>query len=157
MRKAFLFVLIVIVAALATLTGCSSSKTTPATQPVKSTGPTSVVPQEQQVIYNYYKAVNEKRYKDAFNLASGRFKSQYGSLSDFEATYRDFVNSVKVVSLTRLDQFSTGTLIEFRAVYDATYIKPYPAGDGKLPTINTVVPDATNQNRWMIDEISTGP
>jgi hypothetical protein len=90
-------------------------------------------------------------------MTSNDFKSHYASFSAFEASYRDYVSSVKVLSLTRLDQSSTNQRIEYQTVYGATYIKPYPAGSGQLPTINIVVPDTVNPNHWLLDEIGMGP
>jgi len=130
----------------------TSQNTVPQTSPQGK-----IIPQEQLVIYDYYNAINAKNYQDAYNLTSDAFKSHYKSFSEFEASYRDYVSSVSVVSLTRLDQFSTNQRIEYQAVYDAKYIKPYPAGSGKLPPINVVVPDTVNANHWVIDEIGTGP
>jgi hypothetical protein len=157
-------VLVVVALAALLVTGCGKQKTTnTTTTPVKkTTTPASspqgqVVPQEELVIYNYYDAINDKRYQDAYNLTSDAFKSHYTSFSAFEASYRDYVSSVAVVSLTRLDQFSTNQRIEYQAVYDAKYIKPYPGGGGTLPTVNVVVPDTVNENHWTLDEIGTGP
>jgi len=153
---------LVLVAALAS--GCGKSKstsktTTPGTtKTAPSTTPQSqVVPKDQQVIYSYYGYINDKHYQAAYDLTSDGFKSHYASFAAFEASYRDYVSSVKVVSLTRLDQFSTNQRIEYQAVYDATYIKPYPGGGGVLPPINVVVPDTVNANHWLLDEIGTGP
>jgi hypothetical protein len=156
-------VLLALVAALAS--GCGKQKSTKnATAPVtKKTAPsttpgqTQPIPKDQQVVYDYYNAINEKRYQAAFDLTSNDFKSHYASFAAFEASYQDYVSSVKVVSLMRLDQFSTNQRIEYQAVYDATYIKPYPAGSGALPPINVVVPDSVNPNHWLLDEIGTGP
>jgi len=103
-------VLVALVAMLAS--GCGKQKSTKnTTAPVVNTAPSTtpqsqVVPQEQQVIYDYYSAINDKRYQDAYNRTSDDFKSHYTSFSEFEASYRQYVSSVKVVSLTRLDQFS---------------------------------------------------
>lgn len=153
---------LVLVAALAS--GCGKQKSAKnTTAPVtKKTAPSTtpqnqVIPKDQQVIYSYYDYINEKHYQAAYDLTSDNFKSHYTSFAEFEASYRDYVSSVKVVSLTRLDQFSTNQRIEYQAVYDATYIKPYPAGSGALPPINVVVPDTVNENHWLLDEIGTGP
>jgi hypothetical protein len=168
MRKAYMIcaVLLLVAVIAVTASGCGTKKattgsTTPlTTQPTTpSSGPsqTNPRPAEEQIVYDYYKAINEKRYQDAFSMTSDRFKSSYASLAAFEASYKDYVESVRVLSLLRLDQFSTPQRIEFDATYDARYIKPYPAGSGKLPPINTVVPDTVNPNHWLLDEIGTGP
>jgi len=155
-------VLLALVALLAS--GCGKQKTTKnTTAPVtKTTTPSTspqgqVIPQEELVIYNYYNAINDKRYQDAYTLTSDAFKSHYTSFAEFEASYSKYVSSVSVVSLTRLNQFSTNQRIEYQAVYDAKYIKSYPGGSGTLPPINVVVPDTVNENHWLLDEIGTGP
>jgi hypothetical protein len=168
MRKKHLFCATLLLVALITilLPGCGTRKTAtkstspPATKPTTpSSGQTQTNPRpaEEQIVYDYYKAINDKRYQDAFAMTSDRFKSSYASFAAFEASYRDYVQSVKVVSLRRLDQFSTPQRIEFDATYDAAYIKPYPAGSGQLPPVNVVVPDAVNPNHWLLDGIGTGP
>jgi hypothetical protein len=152
-----LLVLLALIAAGCGKKTTSKQTSTPATTTPSTTPGNQVKPQDQQVIYDYYNAINGKRYQDAYNLTSDDFKAHYKSFADFEASYRDYVSSVRVVSLTRLDQFSTNQNIEYQAVYDATYIKPYPAGGGTLPTINVVVPDSVNENHWLLNEIGTGP
>ncbi len=156
-ERATIIALALLVVLIALSPGCGKQPTgrSPGAAP-RSSGD-HVVPQEERVIYDYYDAINQKRYQDAYNLTSDDFKAQFPTFSDFEDSYEKYISSVKVVSLTRLDRFSTNQRIEYRAVYDATYLRPYPTGDGKLPPVNVVIPDTVNEDRWLLDKISTEP
>jgi hypothetical protein len=112
---------------------------------------------EEKVVVDYYRAVNDKRYQVAYDLTSANFKSKYGSLADFTAYYRDFINGVQVVFLKKLDQFSTPQRVEFDTNYRAEYIQSNPPTSGYLPPINIVVPDPSHAGKWLLDEIATGP
>jgi hypothetical protein len=154
-------VVVVVLALVALLAaGCGKKSTT--TPVKKNTTPSTtpqnqVIPKDQQVIYDFYNDINTRHFQNAYNLTSNDFRSQYSSFTAFEDSYGDYVKSVKVVSLTRLEGFSTNQRVEYQAVYDATYIKPFPAAGGVLPPINVVVPDSVNENHWLLDKVATGP
>jgi hypothetical protein len=160
MRKmcALSFALVLALLAVVGVTGCDTSTTTPS----KQTSPPSTVATvkhttQEQLIYDYYKAINNKQYETAWAITTANFKSHYPTLADFKASYADYVSSVTAVSVKKLDQFSTPQKEEYETAYDATYIKQYPAGSGYLPTINVLVPDPAHTNKWLLDEIGTGP
>lgn len=160
MRKlcALFFALVLVLLTVAGVTGCGSSTTTPGKQTTPpSTGATVKHTTQEQLIYDYYKAVNDKQYETAWAMTTANFKSHYPALADFQASYADYVSSVEAVSVKKLDQFSTPQKEEYETAYDATYIKQYPAGSGYLPTINVIVPDPAHAGKWLLDEIGTGP
>lgn len=112
---------------------------------------------EERVVVDYYRAINDKSYQAAYNLTSTNIKSKYGSLADFTAYYRDFITSVEVVYLKKLDQYSTPQKVEFDINYRADYVKSNPPATGYLPPINIVVPDPAHAGKWLLDEIAAGP
>jgi hypothetical protein len=151
-------VLVLVLLTVAGVTGCGTSNTTPSHKTtVPSTGATSKHTAQQQLIYDYYNAINNKHYDLAWAMTTADFKSHYPTLAAFTASYADYVSSVIVVSVKKLDQFSTAQKEEYETAYDATYIKKYPAGSGYLPPINVVVPDPAHAGKWLLDEIGTGP
>lgn len=151
-------VLAVMVLATAVTTGCgTTTTTTPSVHTtVPSTGATIKHTPQEQLIYDYYKAINDKTYETAWAMTTANFKAHRASFAAFQASYADYVKSVKVVSVKKLPEFSTPQREEYDTSYDATYIKLYPAGSGHLPTVNVVVPDPSHPNRWLLDEIGTG-
>jgi hypothetical protein len=112
-------------------------------------------PADEQVLYDYFEAIDEKRYDDAYDLWSE--SGQSASFEEFKASYADYVDSVKVVSVTKLPEFSTPDRETFRVDLDARYIKNYPAGSGEIPMFWVVVPDPDSTGDWLIEAEGTGP
>ena len=160
MRKqcALSFALVLVLLTVVGVTGCGTSATTPSKKTtIPSTGATVKYTTQEQLIYDYYNAINNKHYETAWGMTTDSFKSHYPTLAAFTASYADYVSSVKAVSVKQLAQFSTPQKEEYETAYDATYIKQYPAGSGYLPPINVVVPDTVHAGKWLLDEIGTGP
>ncbi len=112
-------------------------------------------PADQQVLYDYFEAIDQKRYRDAYNMWSE--SGQPTSFEEFKASYADYIDSVKVVSARKLPEFSTPDRETFQVEFDARYIKKYPAGSGEIPLFWMVVPDPANPGDWLIDAEGTGP
>jgi hypothetical protein len=152
------FFLVLLASAL--LCGCGGVGPTSANRNPGGTqagGVSSETKAQEQVIYDYYSALNDRNYKGAYDLTSAHFRSRYGSLAEFTAYYKDFITSVKVSSLKKLDGLSTLQKAEFATNYLADYVKSNPPATGYLPPINTVVPAPGRPGKWLIYDITTGP
>lgn len=107
---------------------------------------------QKNVITDYYQAIDSKNYKKAYSLTSKNFQRGL-SYSNFKYQYKNYINSVQVKSIARLEQFSTNTSGAYNVTFNATYKNKYPVGDGTLPTIHVVQRDKTQGNDWKIDSI----
>jgi len=107
---------------------------------------------QKSVITDYYQAIDSKNYKKAYSLTSKNFQRGL-SYSNFKYQYKNYINSVQVKSIVRLEQFSTNTSGAYDVTFNATYKNKYPAGDGTLPTIHVVQRDKIQENNWKIDSI----
>ena len=143
---------------LASVAGCGNGKKTDAGN---DAAPRKVVdggekrPADQQVLYEYFEAIDQKRYRDAYNMWSE--SGQPTSFEEFKASYADYVDSVRVVSVKKLPEFSAPDRETFQVDLDSRYIKNYPAGSGEIPSFWTVVPDPANPGSWLIEAEGTGP
>lgn len=113
-------------------------------------------PAEEQLLYDYFEAVDEGRYRDAFDMRTMSLQPD-ADFEEFAASYRDYVKGVRVVSVKRLPEFSSPGREEFQVELDATYIKPYPAGSGQIPPFFILVPHPDREGAWLIDSEGTGP
>jgi hypothetical protein len=104
---------------------------------------------QKKVITEYYQAINKKDYQKAYSLTSTNFKNGL-SYPNFEFQYGNYLTSVQIKSMARLDQFSNKTSGAYDVSFDATYKKKYTNGDGKLPTVHVVQKE---ESQWKIDSI----
>lgn len=160
MRSLKVLLLLTVMALLAVvlIPGCDETKTTEVTVDTGTQEKVEIEekkPADEQVLYDYFEAIDEGRYEDAYDMwtESGR----PSSFDDFKTSYADYVESVKVVSVTKLPEFSTSDRETFRVDLDASYIKNYPAGSGEIPMFWVVVPDPDTTEGWLIDAEGTGP
>lgn len=112
-------------------------------------------PPEEQLLYDYFEAIDEGRYQDAYGMWAADQRPT--DFNEFAASYRDYVSAVGVSSLKRVPEFSAPGSEVFQVELDATYIKEYPAGSGEIPVFWTVVQDFENPDRWFIASSGTGP
>ncbi len=112
-------------------------------------------PPEEQLLYDYFAAINDGRYEDAYAMWAANQRPT--SFSEFAASYRDYVDTVEVRSLKKLPEFSSPGNEVYQVDLDATYIKEYPAGSGEIPGVWTVVQDFNNPDKWLIADEGTGP
>ncbi|MBU1671374.1 MAG: DUF4829 domain-containing protein [Actinobacteria bacterium] len=149
-----------VIAGLVALGGCDdkTTTTTPETSTTTQTesGKTGEHPAEEQVIYDYFDAINRGDYEAAYELRTMSRQPQSDHQA-FVASYQPYIKSVKVVSVKKLPEFSSAEREEFQVEFDATYIKQYPAGSGYLPLFYVVVPDTQNEGEWLIESEGTGP
>lgn len=117
---------------------------------------TATRPADEQLLYDYFQAIDEGRYRDAFDMRTMSLQ-QEADYDEFVASYRDYVSSVQVASVEKLPNFSTPEREEFQVELDATYIKPYPAGSGQIPGFYVLVPDPNQNGAWLIESDGTGP
>lgn len=141
------------------LCGCDEGGTTAPggeTTTEKTVEKTPTRPADEQLLYDYFGAIDEGRYRDAFDMRTASLEPD-ADFEEFSASYRDYVKSVKVVSVKKLPEFSEPGREEFQVTLDATYIKPYPAGSGQIPMFYILVPDPEHQGGWLIESEGTGP
>jgi len=110
----------------------------------------------EQLLYDYFEAIDEGRYRDAFEMRTMSLQPD-ADYDAFAASYSDYVKSVRVVSVKRLPEFSSMGREEFQVELDATYVKPYPAGSGQIPTFFILVPHPDREGAWLIESEGTGP
>lgn len=163
MRRGIAAVIVLLLAgtlALLLSAGCDEKTATDkevtqgnATQPEEETAKR---PADEQLLYNYFEAINDKRYRDAYDMRTAAYRSERG-YEEFAASYSDYVNSVKAISVKKLPEFSTADSEEFQVSLDATYIQEYPAGSGRIPEFYVLVPNPNEAGGWLIESEGTGP
>ncbi|MFH1150366.1 MAG: hypothetical protein V1748_07820 [Actinomycetota bacterium] len=159
-----MLLIVVMIAGALTLCGCGgkttstpdTSGTTGETDSGTKTETAEEHPADVQVIYDFFDAINRGDYVAAYALRT-MSREPGADYQQFVDSYQPYVDTVKVVSVKKLPEFSTAEREEFQVEFDATYIKQYPAGSGYLPTFYVVVPDTQNEGKWLIESEGTGP
>jgi hypothetical protein len=114
-------------------------------------------PADEQIIYDYFAAINAKGYQDAYQMLTAKWKSIYANYEQFVASYREYISSVTIRSIKKLPEFSSPGKGMFQVELEANYIKHYPAGSGNIPEFYVLVPDTNNPGQWLIDSAGAGP
>jgi hypothetical protein len=109
-------------------------------------GPSSEDPED--VIKAFYKAVNAQDYKEADRYRIGL------SAKKLKKIYQPYIKSVAVTKIKKMPEIQKGKLC-YNVIFKATFLKPYPAGGGTLPTFHCLKKD--KKGNWRISNISTGP
>jgi len=110
---------------------------------------------QKKVINEYYQAINQGKYRDAYNLTSANYQ-RGTSYKNFVYQYENYIKSVKIKSIERLTQYSDKNDGVFNVTFDATYKKKYPYGNGELPGIHTLQRETPKSTVWKIDSIGVG-
>lgn len=161
-KAVFALSLLLVISCLALQAGCGEGPalTLPKTQPDRPDRPEDGETTERsapaQSIYTFYQAIDEGRYEDAYELTTEQYRENL-SLEQFESLYRNYVESVRVLEVTGLPEYSEEWREEYRVDFEATYLQNYPAGSGELPMFHILVPDPSDPDRWLIDGMGTAP
>lgn len=120
--------------------GCSQDTTGPITQ--------AEIKEQKEVINNYYKAINDKDYKKAYEMTTLAFQRGL-SFPNFKYRYSAYLNSVEVNSISRLENFSEKNSGVYEVSFDVKYKQKYLYGDDNLPTVHVI----KKEGNWKIDSI----
>lgn len=103
------------------------------------------------VIRAYYEAINDKDYEQALTYLTGKM----GDLTadGLRASYEPYIKSVTVTSIDRTPEMDYQGRSMYSVTFSAEYIKQYPAGNGNLPTVHSMI---EIDGFWKIYEIGTG-
>ncbi|MDD5748677.1 MAG: hypothetical protein PHP64_06500 [Actinomycetota bacterium] len=122
--------------------------------------PASRVPADQQVIYDFYSAINASDYQRAYSLCSKDFRSKpWNQFDKFQAEYSNYIRAIRVVDITTKDvppKMNTATRHGFWVSFDEVMVKRYPGGSGFTPGLHDVVPDPAKPGQWLLNGINTG-
>jgi hypothetical protein len=102
----------------------------------------------EQVIVDYFRAVNDRNYGIAWGFLAPSMHDMYGTLPDFVSVMNQHVKCVRVTNTVP----AAGTRA-LRVSFDAEYFTPFEAGAGTLPPFYRVSGD---QPPLIIDQ-GTGP
>lgn len=103
------------------------------------------------VITAYYEAINAKDYSKALTYLTGQMG---GSTEDsLRSSYEPYIKSVSVAKIDRRSEMDYGGREIYVVTFTAEYIKQYPAGNGYLPTVHSMI---LENDQWKITEIGTG-
>jgi hypothetical protein len=91
----------------------------------------------QQVIVDYFRAVNDRNYGIAWGFLAPSMHDMYGTLPDFVSIMNQHVKCVRVTKFLPV----VGGAQSFRVVFDDEYLVPFEAGSGALPLFYKVSPD----------------
>ena len=75
---------------------------------------------QKKVINEFYQAINQGKYRDAYNLTSLNFQKGT-SYKNFVYQYKEYIKSVKIKSIVRLTQSSDKDNGVFNVTFDAIY------------------------------------
>lgn len=109
-----------------------------------------------RVLYAYFQAIADQNYQAAYNLHSPEYRAQV-PYDVFVQMYQDHIQSISIQSVEPLPHFSNPNHQEFRVEFNVSYIKPFPAGNGRIPEFFVLVPQADDQAPWLIDGMAPGP
>lgn len=109
-----------------------------------------------RVLYDYFDAIASRNYELAYNLHSPEFRAQV-SYDEFVQLYQNHIDSIRIQSVEPLPSFSNRNHQEFRLEFNASYLKPYPAGNGRFPEFFVLVPADNSEGEWLIDGMAPGP
>ncbi|WP_245913153.1 hypothetical protein [Mycobacterium kansasii] len=93
----------------------------------------------QQVIVDYFAAINNHDYRTAWGYLGGPMRAMYSTgLATFSSVMREHVKCVRVTSITVArstdPDISASLGIQwYRVTFDAEYLTPFEAGVGTLP------------------------
>lgn len=110
----------------------------------------------EQRLRNYYAAIANRRYADAYAMLSDRYQSQVPS-PQFIRQYRDYIVNLSVQSVQLLSTLSTNNQLLYHVSFDVAYLRPYPSSDGRLQEYYRLVPDPDQPGNWLIDSMETAP
>ncbi len=132
----------------------------------------------EQLLHNFFYAINNGHYETAFNMLSDDMKASYGKdvegndvdpLENFTQVYSAHVQCVQIVGMEDVSGQAAATgdlvsaslgLVWYRVTFEATYIQPFDAGSGELPMFYKTQCDPhadQNQPGWgEIISIATG-
>jgi hypothetical protein len=109
-----------------------------------------------RVLYDYFDAIASRNYQLAYNLHSPEFRAQV-SYDEFVQMYQNHIGSIRIQSVEPLPSYSNPNHQEFRLEFNASYLKPYPAGNGRFPEFFVLVPAGNAEGEWLIDGMAPGP
>jgi NTF2-like N-terminal transpeptidase domain len=110
---------------------------------------------QKKVIDEYYQAIDQGNYRNAYNLTDANFKNGM-SYKNFVYQYKEFVKSVKIKSIARLMQYSDKDNGVFNVTLNATYKQKYPYYNGELPGVHVLQRDKKGSTVWRLDSIGVG-
>jgi len=110
---------------------------------------------QKTVINEFYQAIDQGKYRDAYNLTSANFQ-RGTSYKNFVYQYENYIKSVKIKSIERLTQYSDKDNGAFSVTFNATYKQKYPYGNGKLPGVHVLQREKKKSPVWKIDSIGIG-
>ena len=108
-----------------------------------------------KVINEYYEAIDQGKYRVAYNLTSVNFQKGT-SYKNFIYQYKEFVKSVKIKSIARLTQYSDKDDGVFNVTFNVVYKQKYPYFNGKLPGVHVLQREKKKSPVWRIDSIGVG-
>ncbi len=103
-------------------------------------GQPDAVPQDpgQQVIVDYFRAVNDRNYGTAWGYLAPSAQDMYGTLPNFVSILNEHVKCVRV---TKFLPVEGGGPQSYYVVFDVEYLVPFVAGSGSLPMFFKVSAD----------------
>ena len=110
---------------------------------------------QEKVLNEYYEAIDQGKYKDAYNLTSANYR-RGRSYDNFVYQYKEYIKSVKIKSMERISQYSDKENGVFNLTFDAIYKQKYPDGNGELPAIHVLQREKKKSPVWKIDSIGIG-
>jgi len=110
---------------------------------------------QKKVINEYYQAIDQGKYRVAYNLTSVNFQKGT-SYKNFIYQYKEFVKSVKIKSIARLTQYSDKDDGVFNVTFNVVYKQKYPYFNGKLPGVHVLQREKKKSPVWRIDSIGVG-
>jgi len=129
--------------------GCGSG--VPKPEPITS----KEIADQKKVINEYYQAIDQGKYRVAYNLTSVNFQKGT-SYKNFIYQYKEFVKSVKIKSIARLTQYSDKDDGVFNVTFNVVYKQKYPYFNGKLPGVHVLQREKKKSPVWRIDSIGVG-
>lgn len=103
---------------------------------------------DQQVIIDYFHAVNDRNYGTAWGYLAPSMHEMYGTLSNFVSILNQHVKCVRVTNIAPVH----GTQW-YQVTFDDEYFTPFEAGAGTLPLFYKTRADQP----FLITDQGTGP
>lgn len=146
-------IIVVVVALILIGVFFGSSNGNDVSQPGKITN--KEIADQKKVINEYYQAIDQGKYRVAYNLTSVNFQKGT-SYKNFIYQYKEFVKSVKIKSIARLTQYSDKDDGVFNVTFNVVYKQKYPYFNGKLPGVHVLQREKKKSPVWRIDSIGVG-
>lgn len=115
------------------------------------------------VLYRYFNAIAAGDYEAAYNLLTPQYRAAV-PYQAFVQMYQDHIGSISILAVEPLSNVSSGNSPtttqsarqEFMLQFNVSYIKPFPAGNGRVPELFVLTPSTNGDSEWLIDGMAPG-